>query len=161
MKAKRRMRKKRSRNVWVYAFALILITLIAIYAVREYLNVPSPTVNPPKKDAAEYFGFSEIGAEGDRVASDIIRVRTLHFGITPKEGNATHLNLFASGMTAPSVYADLSLPMNKTFDVDLQMDFAVQIKRQGSVYPITIKLVSAEAEGNVTLDINESSFYPL
>ena len=160
MKSKRSRRKKFDRNHLVYAFGLILISLIVIYVVAEYRNPPSSAENTTKKNAADYFGFSDISGEGTNVTgADAIRISTLYVAITAKGGNVSELSILASGMTDPQDYSNYNIPMNETLNLTLKFKSPVQVKKEGSAYPVSIRLDSKEAAGTVTLYMPESSFF--
>lgn len=68
-----------------------------------------------------------------------------------------HLALFAQGMANPSDYYWLEITNGTTVNVEIEFPYAIRSVMQENGFPVTLRIYSDEAEGNITLFIKESS----
>jgi hypothetical protein len=162
MKRHRSTLTKRKRVKYAEIAAVVLVTVALVWVAVTSLN-PSPPPEKPKLKAEDYFTFSDLTAEYEPVGntSEFIRVKTLHLTVTPIGGNATSFHIDPGGLTNPLDYYYPEIRNGTPQDIEVQLQQAVQITKKGSVYPMKIFVYCSEAEGNVTLQIPETSVFPL
>lgn len=162
MKAKRStLRKKRiTRYIEIVAIVL-MITAIASVAILVYNPNTSP--EKPKLKAVDYFAFSDLGAQYQIVANTdrIIKISVVYLTVTPIEGNATSFHIDPGGYTDPIQYYYPEIKNGTSQAIEVQLSQQVSSTKSGTTYPMKIFVYCAEAEGYVTLQIPETSVFPM
>jgi hypothetical protein len=162
MKTSNRIAKKRKRLKYTEITAAVLLIIAVAAALIIYYNPNPPTVTKP--EATEYFSFSDLGAlyEYKNVTgtNSVIRIKELIMTLTPVKGNATNVNIFPPGYTGPENTAALSIENGTSKSFDMALQLAYQSIKNGTTYPVKIKISSDQAAGYVTLQIPENSTGP-
>lgn len=70
--------------------------------------------------------------------------------------DVNHVVIFAQGMANPNDYYWIKITNGTTIQVEITFPYALISVRQEEGFPVTIRIYSDEAEGNVTLYLHES-----
>jgi hypothetical protein len=162
MKAKRStLRKKRITRYVEIAAIVLMITAIASVAVLTYN--PNTPPEKPKLKAVDYFAFSGLGAEYESVANTdrIIKISVVYLTVTPIGGNATSFHIDPGGYTDPLDYWYPEIKNGTSQVMEVQLSQQVSSTKNGTIYPMKIFVYCSEAEGYVTLQIPETSVFPV
>jgi len=152
-KKRRRIKKFPKQKL---AIALILIIAIIVMGIVVLHQTRNKT-NQPKRDPNEYFQFLDPAAFASRVSQSIIRIKTLSFSLKPIGGDAHHVVIFADGMANPQDYYYLEIKNGTEVPVEIQFSYSIQVSKKGEAYPVTLKIWSDEAEGEVTLWLRDEA----
>jgi hypothetical protein len=111
--------------------------------------------------ASDYFAFSELGAEYESIngTENIVKIRTLHFAVTPVGGNATEFHIDPGGHTDPVEYYYPIIENGTSQAIDVQLAEAVLCTKNGTTFPFELFVYCAEAEGDVTLQIPQENMF--
>jgi len=156
---KSKQRKKRNVKYLEVASA-ILLTVAIVSALVIWYNPNAPRIQ--KALATDYFAFSDITALYESFANtdEIIKIRQLFFDMTPVGGNATNVHIDPSGITDPVDYTWSKITNGTSEPVEIILTSPVQSVKNGTMFPIKVKVYSDQAEGYVTLQIPEDHVFP-
>jgi hypothetical protein len=155
------LKKKRAMRYAEIAVVVLLIAGLVTVAIVFYN--PNAPPEPKKPKAADYFAFSDLGAEtetGAGNATPVIRIKTLYLAVTPVGGNATSFHIDPGGNTDPVDYYYPEIKNGTKQTIEVTLTSAVQSIKNGTTYPFKIKVYCAETDDNaqdVTLQIPEGS----
>jgi hypothetical protein len=159
MKAKtkgvRKGKSTRKRNIAIAATITIMATIIIISALNQQTKKGT---NPPKQDPNRYFQFLDVSAVGSKVSETIVRIQYLYFILKPVGGDAHHVVVIPrEGVAQPEEYYRDEIKNGTEEHFEIQFQYQIQIHKQDDGYPITLKIVSDEAEGYVTLILKDEN----
>jgi PKD repeat protein len=110
-----------------------------------------------RQESSKYFAFSEFGAAARTFGgiNTTIKIIELTFTFTPVGGDANEVTVFAEGGVAATDYFWLHIQNGTLTYVDIQYEHGITSSKQANGYPVTFRLFSHEANGDITLVIPE------
>lgn len=114
-----------------------------------------------RQESSKYFAFSLFGGGVVRDSTAFggsnttIKIIELVFTFTPVGGDASEVTIFSEGSIAPTDYFWLNIPNGTSTIVDIQYEHGITSRKQANGYPVTFRLFSHEANGDITLVIPE------
>jgi len=157
---KRSVKRKRILKYVKIGAAAVLIAAVAIAAIIAY-NSSAPS-KKPKEPASTYFTFSDLGAEFERVGvnvTNVIKVTSVHMVMTPIKGNATSVHIEAGGYTNPADYWYEKMENGTSTIIDVVLQSPIISTKNGTFFPVKMRIYSNEAEGDVILQIPENNTF--
>jgi len=116
-----------------------------------------------KQESSKYFAFSEFGAIRDAASfggsNTTIKIIELVFTFTPVGGDASEVTVFSEGSIEPTDYFWENIPNGTLTYVDIQYAHGITSRKQANGYPVTFRLFSHEADGDITLVIPEEDVF--
>lgn len=116
-----------------------------------------------RQESSKYFAFSDFGAMRDSTAfggsNTTIKIIELVFTFTPVGGDANEVTVFSEGSVAPTDYFWLHIQNGTATYVDIQYAHGITSTKQANGYPVTFRLFSHEANGDITLVIPEENVF--
>lgn len=149
-------RKKRKKVSFRFLTILAFIVIIAVGMALMILKQPSQTQRF-KMDPNEYFVFLDVSAFGyhPQNAPNIIRVKMMHFKMMPIGGDANNVVIFVEGIVNPANYYYPQIKNGTEQVVEIIFPNELQIRRGEKGYPVKIRIRADEAEGYVTIWLEE------
>ena len=148
---------KRRKTIGYVKIALAALLIVAIVSAAVIYYNPNNPPKPPKPEATDFFRFTDFGAEAESVngTDRIVKLRTVHFGVTPVGGNATEFNINPGGRTDPLDYYFPRIDNGTIQYIDVTLNDPVLSTRNETTltFPIKILVYCMQAEGAVTLQI--------
>jgi hypothetical protein len=156
---KRRRSKGKSWKPWLI---VVGIGLIVVLVVVTY----NPGGQTPKIPASEYFSFSDIAAHANYQRDDVIRIDLMQFYLTPIGGDAHQVIIFLEGNYNPLDWYQPEILNGTKTNFETQLPQSIQLRdsedgKIDNVYPMQIRVRSAEAEGYVTVNVVDPIFGPV
>jgi hypothetical protein len=158
---RRTLRKKRMVKYAEICAAVLLIALAAWALVIAYN--PNAPVEKPKLKSSDYFAFSDLGALGESVngTDDVVKLKVLYLTVTPIGGNATNVYLDPGAYTELDDYFYPEIMNGTAKSIEVRLGKSLMSTKEGTTFPVEIRIYCNEAEGYITLQIPETSVFGL
>lgn len=165
--AKKRVRKRSRKSIGVALYILAMATVIIVTALCQ--RNPQSSNTTPKKNASEYFVFSDVGAIGEFDPGDpdhtFVKIKQLGFKIKPIGGNATEVKVipYVGSIPQEDSWTTDSILLNQGVDVGpfIYPFPYLAVEKQDSVYPVKFYVWCHEAEGFVNINVTENNIVVL
>ena len=158
IKVRKRRKRKWNRTIAILSFVIVMGTIITFSALRQINPLLPPPV--PKEPASEYFAFSDVFAIAESQDSEnrTIFVSEVGFMIKAVGGNATDITIVPlTGFVRDYPYFDI-ISRGANESVDIIYPYKVGSTKTADGYPLSFRIHSVEATGEVTINITE--FFP-
>lgn len=153
---KRKKRKHRNKNIYIYSIFAIMIGIIISSAIYQTQFSPEKEKLP----AEDYFEIRDaivIDANWQKSTDEVLFITQIRFNLTAVGGDTHSILIYGRGMSSQEDWPYLSeLKQNETRDITLPTGYpsprsvASRMRPDGK-FPFDIKIDSAEASGYITI----------
>jgi hypothetical protein len=151
----KKTRRKSDKKRWLILASIIALAAIIVFA---YLNQTTTGI----KQSSNYFSIIDPAAVGrsSTGTNETVLMSVLGFNFTPIGGDAHNVVLFLKGMT-PAIDYTFELIKNgtSTFSGEMQIPYAIPVRKYQDGYHVDIRIRCDEADGNMIIVIPEDDFF--
>jgi hypothetical protein len=150
----KRTRRKSDKKRWLILPSIIALVAIIVFAINQ--------TTTGIKQSSNYFSIIDPAGlgRGTTGTNETVLMSVLGFNFTPIGGDAHNVVLFLKGMT-PAIDYTFELIKNgtSTFSGEMQIPYAIPVRKYQDGYHVDIRIRCDEADGNMIIVIPEDDFF--